>query len=417
MYGYLTNELRHLSTKEYNTLKEMCHYSNELYNHAIRYINLHKEVTGKLPTLPNLSKAMFTDPNYHLLESHQANHVLLQICRAYSTFFAKLKNKIKNGSTDQINPPAVRDDDFNLLINPIDCTVEKSSYFNIPMGAVYRTTHDKIKIHIPYPEILIGKRVKQVAIIPRKGRFYIHYTYLKDGENLGLDTDNTAAVDFGVDNLMTVVTNTGDSIIIDGKALKYINYKYLKRKKELQSLASRQHMDMTKEMERLATDRDNKIKDYLLKSARKLIDFCIDHNAGTIVIGWSKGFKDMKGVKHKGTKNSLGLIPFTILRRQLKYLCEHYSMQYMEQEESYTSQASFLDQDDVPSYYDPHPAHAYKFSGERISRGQYRTKDGTIINADVNGAANTLVKSGQPYDFEVMKAGILHLAPHRIRIE
>lgn len=66
---------------------------------------------------------------------------------------------------------------------------------------------------------------------------------------------------------------------------------------------------------------------------------------------------------------------------------------------------------------DPHPAHAYKFSGERISRGQYRTKDGTIINADVNGAANTLVKSGQPYDFEVMKAGILHLAPHRIRIE
>ena len=35
------------------------------------------------------------------------------------------------------------------------------------------------------------------------------------------------------------------------------------------------------------------------------------------------------------------------------------------------------------------------FSGKRISRGQYKTKDGYILNADVNGALNILKKSNQ----------------------
>jgi len=68
-------------------------------------------------------------------------------------------------------------------------------------------------------------------------------------------------------------------------------------------------------------------------------------------------------------------------------------MEYMEQEESYTSQASFLDGDYIPVYTIDNLGTAHTFSGKRITRGSYMTKDGIIVNADVNAAANILAKS------------------------
>ena len=57
------------------------------------------------------------------------------------------------------------------------------------------------------------------------------------------------------------------------------------------------------------------------------------------------------------------------------------------QEESYTSKASYLDNDLIPTY-DPESNAKHSFSGKRVKRGLYRASDGTLINADVNGAAN-----------------------------
>ncbi|WP_456470050.1 transposase [Caminibacter sp.] len=64
--------------------------------------------------------------------------------------------------------------------------------------------------------------------------------------------------------------------------------------------------------------------------------------------------------------------------------CERLGINYILQDESYTSKASFIDMDI--------PANNVSFSGKRIKRGLYRTKDGLKINADINGAANILVK-------------------------
>ena len=55
-------------------------------------------------------------------------------------------------------------------------------------------------------------------------------------------------------------------------------------------------------------------------------------------------------------------------------------------EESYTSKASALDFDEIPNY-GKKEAH-YSFSGKRIKRGLYRTSNGSLLNADVNGALN-----------------------------
>ena len=85
-------------------------------------------------------------------------------------------------------------------------------------------------------------------------------------------------------------------------------------------------------------------------------------------------------------------IPFGKLRQKLKYLCELYGIEYREQEESYTSKASFWDKDEMPIYNADNPQ-KYEFSGSRIRRGLYRTSTGFEFNADVNGALNILRKS------------------------
>jgi hypothetical protein len=73
-------------------------------------------------------------------------------------------------------------------------------------------------------------------------------------------------------------------------------------------------------------------------------------------------------------------IPFHSLRSKLKALCERYGLIYTEQEESYTSKASAVDGDEIPVYNADNPK-TYHFSGRRIKRGLYRTKDGHLVTA------------------------------------
>src|SRR5690606_39201713 len=78
-------------------------------------------------------------------------------------------------------------------------------------------------------------------------------------------------------------------------------------------------------------------------------------------------------------------------------------------EEAYTSIASFLDGDPLPTFGDKGE---WNFSGKRIHRGLYQSMKG-FIHADVNGAANIMRKV-----FPTVRAngaeGIVGLDDHRI---
>ncbi|OZH56108.1 hypothetical protein AFK68_00310 [Hydrocoleum sp. CS-953] len=61
-------------------------------------------------------------------------------------------------------------------------------------------------------------------------------------------------------------------------------------------------------------------------------------------------------------------------------------------EESYTSKASFIDNDLIP-VYKKGKKNQVTFSGKRVKRGLYRTASKGLINADVNGALNIMKKA------------------------
>ena len=129
------------------------------------------------------------------------------------------------------------------------------------------------------------------------------------------------------------------------------------------------------------------------KAARKVIDYCIDNDIGTLVVGYSETFQKDSNIGRRNNQTFVN-IPYGKLRDKLEYLCELNGIMLVMQEKSYTSKASFWDKDVIPVYKSD-DAEEYHFSRKRIHRGQYRTASGQVLNADVNGALNILYSRGE----------------------
>ncbi|MEH2282109.1 MAG: IS200/IS605 family accessory protein TnpB-related protein [Nostoc sp.] len=127
------------------------------------------------------------------------------------------------------------------------------------------------------------------------------------------------------------------------------------------------------------------MRDAVNKAARIVVNHCVDNKIGTVVFGWNQGQKDSISLGNK-TNQKFVQIPTSRLKNRIAQLCEQYNINFVETEESYTSIASFLDNDILPRFGEK--PEGWKSSGLRIKRGLYLSGDGTKINADCNGAAN-----------------------------
>ncbi len=139
----------------------------------------------------------------------------------------------------------------------------------------------------------------------------------------------------------------------------------------------------------LDSERNQQMRDAVNKAARIVINHCIENKIGTIVFGWNKEQKDSIDLGSK-TNQKFVQIPTAKLKDRIAQLCKQYGIDFMETEESYTSQSSFLDDDVIPKFGEK--PEGWTASGKRINRGVYKTADGFKINADANGAANILRK-------------------------
>lgn len=303
---------------------------------------------------------------------------------------------------------------FNLVLSTNAINI-KNGYLKMPVSRAFRKLHPNCDIKIPFPERLASKTIKEVRILPvTDGRYFkVQYVYEIDIKRACVNPANAMAIDISVDNLASCITTLGASFILDGRKLKSINQGWNKEKARLQSIASKQGVKRTAKMSRITEKRNNQAKDIMYKSARHIINHCIEHHIGTVIVGYSPDFKRGINIGRKNNQMFVN-ISFGDFRQLLNSLCERYGIRYIEQEESYTSKSSFLDDDILPDYK-PEQPYTGTFSGKRTHRGLYKTKDGTVVNADINGAANILRKSKQNFDFEELCRGLL-ASPQRIRL-
>ena len=415
MYLTVKQQVKHLSKEDYIAIRELCHTAKNLVNEAIYNIRQYYFTEGEFLKYEKNYTLLKNSPNYKALNSNMAQQILKEVDGSFKSFFSllRLAKQKKYAFTSCKLPYYLPKDGHTTLI--IGFVRLNGNKLILPFSNSFKKTHKPVEIMIP--PILLNKTIKEIRIIPKAhARFFeIQYIYKTEYIQRNLNTNNALALDLGINNLVTAVSNSGKSFIIDGKRLKSINQWFNKENARLQSIKDKQHFgkNSTDRQKAIAHNRNNKVNDYMSKTARKVIDYCIDNDIGTLVIGYNETFQHNSHLGKQNNQNFVN-IPYGQLRNKLEYLCKINGIIFVKQEESYTSKASFWDRDNIPVYNADNPKE-YHFSGRRVQRGLYKTASGKIINADVNGALNIMRKS------RVVDVNILYSrgevdTPIRIRI-
>ena len=413
MYLTIKQQLKHLSKDDYVNLKELCHISKNLTNETIYNVRQYYMNEKEYLCYEKNYHFLKNSPNYKLLNSNMAQQIMKQVDASFKSFFELLK-KCKSGNynyKDVKLPKYLQKDSFSTLI--IAFVRLNNNKLILPYSQLYKKSHKSIEIRIP--PLLLDKKIKEIKIIPKyNARFFeIQYTYEVIDNQRELNTNKALAIDLGINNFCTCVTNEGKSFIIDGKKLKSINQGFCKSLSKIQSIYDKQKLKSGKVKQKLLLKHTNKVNDYISKSARYIINYCLTNDIGNIVVGYNETFQKNISLGRK-TNQTFCNLPFGDLRNKLEYLCKLEGINFVKQEESYTSKASFFDNDIIPTYNFDNPQE-YTFSGRRVKRGLYITKNNYKFNADINGALNILRKSNVVSLEALYSSGVVD-TPIRIRI-
>ena len=370
--------------KLYSICDELCFKSKNLYNVALfEFRQSYFDKEADTLTWQNLNR-IFNQSNqfdYRELPSKVSNTVLKKLGNNISSFWSLVK---KSDYDKKIRlPKYLHKTDGRFIVE-----------FNKQTFSNKRDENNNLIICKSSLDLRIPTRVEQpqqVRIIPKVGCYVIEVVY-EIKENKLKQNQRVAAIDLGLNNLATVVTNDGDNpILISGKKIKSINQYYNKMTSKKKSLLP-YNVFTSKSLDRLWLKRNNKISYEIHKVTKFLANYFDERDVSKVIIGNNSGWKNGINLGKRNNQNFVN-IPYTKFINQLTYKCQLLGITVIVREESYTSKASFLDYDEIPNYKE---GTKYKFSGKRIKRGLYRSTT-RKINADVNGAYNIMVKENPNY--------------------
>ena len=357
----------------YKELDKMCLLSKNLYNQSLYRVRQYYFENKKYLTYANNVNCLTQEQqvDYISLPRKVSQWVCKQVDQNFKSFFASLKSKNVNHKVRI--PKYLNKNGRNILT----FTNQAISQKELKKGYLKLSgCENKIKV--------LHNNIQQVRVIPQANRYMIEIIYsIPDVEYK--TNANYVGVDLGLNNLATVGGNTIAPVIINGKPLKSINQFY---NKKLSKLKSRQDLCKNKtvnkkKIQTLTNKRNNKIKDYLHKASRILVNQLVSNDISTIVIGHNKEWKQDINIGKQNNQNFVQ-IPFNTFIHMITYKAQMQGIKVIQREESYTSKCSFVDNEEICKHE--------KYKGDRIKRGLYKTQTGRLINADLNGALNILKK-------------------------
>ncbi len=400
-----------LNNSETDVLINLCHLSKNLFNVGLYTVRQYFFQEQKYLSYESNYHLCKENENYQLLATDCGQQTLKYVDRCFKVFFKLLSMRKQGTYQEKINLPRyLPKDGYFPLIIPIRKrhNFAKDNWnFKIPTSRKYTREHGSV--YIAVPANIRGNRIKEIRILPKqKGKFLdAAFVYESNDSNASVDKSRAISIDLGLNNLATVVSTTNESFIVDGRWLKSKNQWFNKRRAKLVHHKDKQGIKhLTRAEAWLSYRRKNQVNDYLNKAARYVINFCLQRKIGMIIVGYNPTLKQNSNMGKRNNQTAVAPlgetprphclnfvhIPIFTLRSKLKSLCERYGLNYVEQEESYTSKASAIDRDCMPVYNADNPVKP-KFSGRRVKRGLYKTKKGHLINADANGSLNIGFKS------------------------
>jgi len=379
------NDTNYLKKQEYNEFKRVAWMDT-----FIRFIfqgQVPQKMKWKWLSAIDLYHLVKERESFHLVPNDCATMIIRQVSDGWIAFFRAKREWRKHPEkfNGMPKPPRYkkRTELSIFYFRDKQCRIKEGA-LHFPRRTQTELVNKLSPIETRLPN---GIEVRQVRVIPIKIRphYKIEIVYEKKITNLELNKDRCIGIDLGVSNIIMVVNNVGNSpFFIKGGPGKSINQFYNKRRADLSSINDKQkHKFQTHQLQKLTHKRNMKMKWWFHNISKQIITYCTDHNIGTIVIGYNKGWKQEIQIGKRNNQNFVS-IPFYQLLQQIEYKARLIGIEVKQIEESYTSKCSFFDQEEIKYHK--------TYRGERISRGLFRTSNGKIINADVNGAYNILRK-------------------------
>lgn len=370
-----------LNDKRYKMLDHICFLSKNLYNAGLYIIKQEFLSTGKWIRCTDLNKKMVSEdnPDFRAMSGSSSQQVLMRLDNNLKSYFSSIKAWKRDNKKFTGCPkfPKYKD---------------KVKGRNVFTYSYAQIRHKGEYIYFPKKEGLSPLKtrckegsVKQVRIIPGQGCYVIELIYESSCKEQKIDNNRVMSIDLGINNLASIVTNISNkSVLIDGKRLKSINQYYNKKRSCLQSKLEKVNgKKNSRRLMSLTRKRNNKVKDYLHKASKEIIDICIEDNITTLIVGHNDGWKQEVNIGKRNNQNFV-YIPFDNFISMLKYKSERQGLRFIIVNESHTSKCSSYDLEEI--------CHHDNYVGKRVKRGLFKTKEGIFLNADINGGYNIMRK-------------------------
>ena len=371
----------------YAALDDLTFKAKNLYNHGLylyrqSYFEHKKNPENPVLSWADIDKALRKQghDDMHALPSKVAGAVLKSLGENITSFWKlmRLKNSGKLAQKPKL-PGYLHKTDGRYAVS-----------FNYQTFGAKRGSNNELflcpkGINLPIPTKVDNP--KQVRIVPSRDNFIIEVIYGAEEQELKR-TSKYAGIDLGVDNFATVTFSTQNKpLIIKGLELKSINQGYNRLIAKAQEMLP-ETCKTSKSIHRLWSRRSWILRTKIHQMTAFLATLFDEMQIEKVFIGKNANWKQ-KLPFGKKVKQRFAYLPYETFIEQLQYKCQLRGITVITQEESYTSKASFLDNDDIPVYGETDNP---KFSGRRIKRGLYRAGNGQLINADVNGSYNIMRK-------------------------
>lgn len=289
-YGCQQDRL-YLPAFEQSVIEYLCKQANSLGNCAIYAL---KRATRQANRVDSdyyaLDKHLKENQHYKALFSQAAQQTLIDICEAFSSYDALLQKWFRGELADKPKPPHYRKSggmtgfSYPAQHLGLNETLE-TGMIRLPLGATIKRLEGVSEVFIPAPANIHPDRIREVRIFPRNRCFYVEWIYQREVKQHNLNPANALGIDPGVKNWLTCVSSQGESFIIDGKRPNFWN-RTLNRE-----VAKHNKGYWSKKLALMTEKRNRRMRDYINKAARKIADYCIANDIGTVVFGWNKGSK------------------------------------------------------------------------------------------------------------------------------
>ena len=402
----LTSE--YVITDKTGKLDEIAKEANNLYNASL-YQTRQAFFKGKILSVTDLDRIFKKKYQqrenmlYHKLGYVQsAQQTLREVNGIFGAWFKALKaykvNPSKFTGKPRI-PKYLPKKKRHVFFVTNQSAKTKNGYLLIPKLGI------KVKLA---DEVIKVKRVAFKPLSKRRFRMLVQHEAKHVPEEKA-DNGIYVGIDPGLDNAFTCVTNAKKRpLIINGKGAKSVNQFYNKRKAELQKLHAINKTNCkviqtnqglktvyfeSNQTLKLANYRNAKIKSFAHKATKRIIDYALNCGANTIIIGKNKGQKRSVNMGRRNNQNFIG-IPHQIMINMLIYKAKLQGIKVIQTNESYTSQTSFLDGEKPCKQNGNYHRKLKGLSpiNRRIKRGLFKSNQGMLINADVNGAYQIIRK-------------------------